>query len=105
MFGSSWNYKSIASVLAWLFCGTPFRGCGGLKVLGLWEMALLEGVALLKEVHHCGGWALKSPSAQAPPSAEESWLLAEDSLLLSAFRSRYRTLSSSNTVSALILPH
>jgi hypothetical protein len=33
--------------------------CGGLNMLGPWEMALLrglvveEGVALLKEVHHC----------------------------------------------------
>ena len=27
--------------------------CGGLNVLGLWEVALLGGVALLEELCHC----------------------------------------------------
>lgn len=32
-------------------------------------------MALLKEVHHCEGWALRSPSAQSLLSAEESLLI------------------------------
>ena len=30
--------------------------CGGLNVLGSWEVALLGGVVLLEEVSHRGGW-------------------------------------------------
>ena len=38
--------------------------CGGLNMLGPWEVALLGGVALLKEVCHCGDGALKLPSVE-----------------------------------------
>jgi hypothetical protein len=30
--------------------GTRVRGCGGLNMLGQWEVALLRGMALLEEV-------------------------------------------------------
>jgi hypothetical protein len=29
--------------------------CSGLSMVGPWEVVLLGGVALLGEVHHCGG--------------------------------------------------
>ena len=31
------------------------NNCVGLNMLGPWEVALLGDVALLEEVHHCGG--------------------------------------------------
>jgi hypothetical protein len=34
---------------------SPLTHCGGLNTLGPREVALLGGVALLEEVHHCGG--------------------------------------------------
>jgi hypothetical protein len=47
--------------------------CGGLNMFGPWEVALLEGVALLEEVCHGGDGfeVLRSSSAQYgrdPPS-------------------------------------
>jgi hypothetical protein len=40
------------------------------------EVALSEGMALLEEVCHCVGRALRSSSAHALPSMEETLLLA-----------------------------
>jgi hypothetical protein len=77
------------------FQSVPYRGqeveCGGLNMLGPWEVALLGGVALLEEVHHYG------LDFEALPSPEE--------FLLAAVRSRCRALSfCSSTMSAWMLP-
>ena len=45
-----------------------YASCGGLNVLGPWEVLPLWSVALLEKVHHHGGYALRSPSAQALPT-------------------------------------
>jgi hypothetical protein len=45
-------------------CGSDIVHCGCLNMLGPWEVALLGGVALLKEVCHCGDGALKLPSVE-----------------------------------------
>jgi hypothetical protein len=54
-----------------------------------------EDVALMKEVSHCGN-GLKGPTLKFYPVLKKasSWLLVEASLLLTDFRSRYRTLNS-----------
>ena len=36
------------------------EGYRGLYILDLWEVALLRGVALLEEVSHTVGWAMRS---------------------------------------------
>ena len=66
-------------------------------------------MALLKEVCHCGGvlGVFEVSGAQAPLPVQRLLLAAlEDSLLLAAFESRYRTLSTSTTItmSTCILP-
>jgi hypothetical protein len=58
-------------------------------------VALLGGVALLEGMCHCGGGALRSPSAQSS---------GEERLLVAAFGSRCRTLDSSSTKSAFRMP-
>jgi hypothetical protein len=42
------------------------------------EVALLEGVALLENVYHCGGGAFEVSYAQTTPSMEHSLLLPSD---------------------------
>ena len=53
--------------------------CGGLNMLGPWKVALLGSVLLYR-------WDLRAPSAQAPPSTEEtvsSWLPSDQDIELS----------------------
>ena len=59
-------------------------------------VVLLGGVALVEEMQHCVGRALKVSYAQALTTVESS--------LLAAFGSRCRTLGSSSTMSAWTLP-
>jgi hypothetical protein len=69
-----------------------------------WEVALLVVTSWVK-VCHCGhglwGPLLKPHPGQEKPS---SWMPAEDNLLLAALGWRYRTLSSSSTKSAWMMP-
>ena len=71
--------------------------CSCLNMLGLWEWhygTIWHGL-VGGSVSLCR-WALRLPSVQTLPSAE-------DSLLLAAFRSRCRTLGSSNIKCACTL--
>ena len=55
------------------------------EYLDPWETALLGGVALLEEVHHCGG-GLSNPVLKSHPVRKKAspWLPVEDcSVLLS----------------------
>jgi hypothetical protein len=65
--------------------------CGGVKMFGPWEVAPLGSVALLEEVCRCGG-GFEAPKYR------------KDSLLQAAFGSAHRTLSSSCTMPAWMLP-
>jgi hypothetical protein len=83
------NQKTkLVSLIALGYCdGLNIRRCG-----------LVGGdMALLEEECHCVGGPWRVSSAQAPLSAEEI-------LLLAAFASRCRTLASSSTKSACMLP-
>jgi hypothetical protein len=78
---------------------TPKDSCGGLNMLGPWEMALLGGVALLEEVCHCIGslWGLLV--LKLCPEWNEALLLGTWWRQFSSaiFVSRCRTLSSSSS--------
>jgi hypothetical protein len=66
----------------------------------LGPQAQLGGMVLLEEVCHCGVRSSCSPPTQCRIS-DPSWLPAKDNLLLAAFGSRCRTLSSSIPRSAV----
>ena len=62
-------------------CCTVPSGCGGLNMLGPWEVALWGGVAWLVEVHHCVGglWGLLAFMLHSVQKRPYSWLPTKES--------------------------